>query len=147
MYTTLKTYARRYLVEQQNDYPYTAKDGTCFHQESKGVVKGADAFRVTKSSVAALKAAIAQQPIAVSIEADTIVFQSYTSGILNSARCGTNLDHGVLAVGYGTENGQDFYIVKNSWGTSWGLSGYVKIAAVEGSGICGIQLDSSYPSI
>jgi cathepsin L len=73
------------------------------------------------------------------------VFQGYTSGILNSARCGTNLDHGVLAVGYGSQNGQDYYIVKNSWGASWGEKGFIRIAAVDGAGICGIQLDSSQP--
>jgi C1A family cysteine protease len=86
-------------------------------------------------------AAIAKQPVSVTVEADTTVFQSYYSGILNSAKCGTQLDHAITAVGYGTDSasGQNYYIVRNSWGASWGDQGYIKIAAVEGTvGICGI---------
>ena len=63
------------------------------------------------------------------------------NGIINTDQCGTELNHGVLAVGYGTENGQKYYIVKNSWGTSWGEAGYCKIANNgDGQGICGIQM-------
>jgi len=93
-----------------------------------------------------LKAAIAQGPTSVTIEADRSAFQRYTSGILNTSACGTSLDHAVTAVGYGTQGGQDYYIVRNSWGASWGLSGYINIAAVEGAGICGIQKESLWPT-
>mgnify|MGYP002631748453 FL=1 len=65
---------------------------------------------------------------------------------MDSTACGTSLDHAVAAVGYGTEGGQEYYIVRNSWGASWGDAGYIKIAAVEGKGICGIQMESLYPS-
>ena len=58
---------------------------------------------------------------------------------MDSELCGTNLDHGVLAVGYGTEDSQAYYLVKNSWGTTWGDKGYIKIGVKEGKGICGIQ--------
>jgi len=82
----------------------------------------------------------------VSVEADTD-FQFYTSGILNAKNCGTNLDHAVTAVGYGTEGGQEYYIVRNSWGSSWGEEGYIRIAAGKnGSGVCGILLDSTRPT-
>ena len=93
-----------------------------------------------------MKAAIAKAPVSVTIEADTTVFQQYTSGILDSKACGTQLDHAVAAVGYGTEKGTDYYIVRNSWGASWGEEGYLKIAAVDGPGICGIQMECLYPS-
>lgn len=96
-----------------------------------------------------LKAAIAKQPVAVTIEADRTVFQQYTSGVMDSSECGTQLDHAVTAVGYGTENGKEYYLVRNSWGASWGDKGYIKIAATEaslGKGICGIQQHSVYPS-
>jgi len=69
----------------------------------------------------------------------------YTGGVLDSADCGTQLDHAVAAVGYGSEGGKDYYIVRNSWGASWGEAGYIKIAAVDGEGICGIQKQSLYP--
>ena len=72
----------------------------------------------------------------------------YTSGILDSQNCWQgDLDHAVAAVGYGSEGGQDYYIVRNSWGTWWGQKGYAKIAAVDGIGICGIQQESLYPQL
>jgi len=101
---------------------------------------------VTPSSVAQLKAAIAIAPVSVTVEADTYAFQGYTGGILNTPDCGTQLDHAITAVGYGTQNGQDYYIVRNSWGSSWGDQGYINIAAVEGAGICGIQQISVWPT-
>jgi cathepsin L len=62
----------------------------------------------------------------------------YKEGIFDSEECGTSLDHAVTAVGYGKENGMEYYIVRNSWGPSWGEDGYIKIKAVEGDGICGV---------
>ena len=87
-----------------------------------------------------MKAAVAQQPVSVSIEADKAAFQQYTSGIFSdAAACGTSTDHATLVVGYGSENGQDFWIMKNSWGTeSWGEEGYMRIAIEDGVGVCGI---------
>jgi C1A family cysteine protease len=90
-------------------------------------------------------AAIGKGPTSVTVAADSSVFQRYTSGILNSKACGTRLDHAITAVGYGTQGGQDYYIVRNSWGSSWGDKGYINIAAVPGVGICGIQQTSVWP--
>tara|TARA_B110000285_G_scaffold215724_1_gene262359 strand:- start:237 stop:524 length:288 start_codon:yes stop_codon:yes gene_type:complete len=93
-------------------------------------------------------AAISQGPVSVTVEADKIAFQGYTGGILNSAACGTNLDHAITAVGFGNKNGQSYYIVRNSWGPTWGDRGYIMIAAVEGTkGICGIQQTSVWPNM
>jgi C1A family cysteine protease len=93
-------------------------------------------------------AAIATGPVSVTVEADTATFQGYTKGILNSSKCGTNLDHAITAVGYGNSNGQNYYIVRNSWGSTWGDQGYIMIAAVEGTaGICGIQQTSVWPNM
>ena len=79
------------------------------------------------------------------IEADQSVFQLYSSGVLDSSSCGTKLDHGVLVVGYGHDpiSGLDFWKVKNSWGTSWGEAGYIKM--VRGKNMCGISAMPSYP--
>jgi cathepsin L len=95
-----------------------------------------------------LKAAIAKAPISVTVEADQRVFQMYSDGIFDSAECGTKLDHAVAAVGYGSEGGKDYYIVRNSWSGSWGEMGYIRIAITgDGPGICGIQMESLYPSV
>merc|ERR1711939_1297010 len=83
-------------------------------------------------------------PVAVAIEADQMSFQMYQGGIL-TGECGANLDHGVLAVGY-TE---DYWLVKNSWGATWGSDGYIKLARGmdDGPGQCGILEMASYPVV
>lgn len=74
------------------------------------------------------------------------LFHQYKSGIITSPDCGIQLDHAVVAVGYGTEDGTEYYIVRNSWSKTWGESGYLRIAAVDGGpGICGIQQISLWP--
>jgi len=93
--------------------------------------------------------AIAQQPVSVAIEADQTAFQLYKSGVF-TASCGTNLDHGVLAVGYGTLNGVDYYKVKNSWGVTWGMDGYILLqrGVTQKQGQCGILSGPpSYPNL
>lgn len=103
---------------------------------------------VAVGSEAALLAAIVQQPISVAVEADQGSFQNYKSGVMTAA-CGTALDHGVLAVGYGTQGGQDYFKVKNSWGASWGDKGYIYLGrgdAFNPNGQCGIQMAASYPN-
>lgn len=142
------TYAESNKLELEADYPYTASKGKCNYNASIGAV-GAKTFAdVQSNSEAQLKAAIAKQPVAVSIEADQTVFQLYRGGVITTADCGTNTDHAVLAVGYGSKvAGGDYYIVKNSWGADWGDNGYVLIGAQSsGAGICGIQTDSSFPT-
>jgi cathepsin L len=102
-----------------------------------------------EQSEGALEAAVAQQPVSVAIEADETVFQYYTGGILTSEACGENLDHGVLVVGYGTDNGQKYWKVKNSWGTSFGEAGYIRLekGSTQTGGECGIRKMASYPTV
>mmetsp|Transcript_73217 Transcript_73217/g.101557 ORF Transcript_73217/g.101557 Transcript_73217/m.101557 type:complete len:135 (-) Transcript_73217:78-482(-) len=130
----------------ESDYKYTGKDGKCKASSSKGKV-GVNSFKyVTNNNPSQLKAAIAKQPVAVSVDANSRVFGNYNGGVLTSG-CGTSLDHAVLAVGYGKENGHEYYLVKNSWSTSWGEKGYIKIGITSGKGVCGIQSgDNTYPS-
>lgn len=138
-------YAHDFGMELESDYPYTAMDGNCAYDKSKVAVTPDDKAAVPPNSANSLKTAIAAGPVSVAIEADTFVFQFYSGGILNSKACGTNLDHGVVAVGYGLQGGKAYYIVRNSWGSSWGVGGYINIAIVDGPGICGIQMEPVYP--
>ena len=144
--------AFKFIIENgqcaASSYPYTAKDGSC--HSCTAVAHASSCYDVKPNDQLSLKAAVAKQPVAVAIEADTKYFQSYSSGVLTSSSCGTSLDHGVLAVGYGEENGQKYWLVKNSWGTSWGDKGYVKIGRSESTndaGICGIAMDPSFPTV
>jgi len=82
-------------------------------------------------------------PNNVAVAAGNRVFRNYDGGIITTAdNCPTRIDHAIVAVGFGTENGTDYYIVRNSWGTGWGEAGHVRIEAVDGrTGVCGINQD------
>jgi len=141
----LMDYAFEYVVAKgittEALYPYKAADGTC-KKNIKPAVHISGYVDVPQSNEAQLLAAIRKVPVSVAIEADQSVFQFYSGGILDTAACGTALDHGVLAMGFGTESNKNYYIVKNSWGASWGEKGYVRM--VRGKDQCGIALAPSY---
>merc|ERR1712080_44130 len=144
-------YAEKNAICTESSYKYTATDGTCKASTcTTGIPKGGvTGFKdVAADDEQALMDAVAQQPVSIAIEADKSVFQLYASGVL-TGRCGSSLDHGVLAVGYGTESGQAYWKVKNSWGSSWGDEGYVKIfRGKSGAGECGILAGPpSYPVV
>lgn len=136
----------------EDEYPYlaseqeTCKASACLPVVAPGQVSGF--YDVHPEDTKALMEALAEGPVAVAIEADETTFQFYKSGVL-SAQCGANLDHGVLAVGYGkNEKGEAFWKVKNSWGENWGDHGYIFLSRdIEGPGECGILLQASYPKI
>jgi len=128
------------------------KDGKCVNSKPTPLVLNVgDVASKTNvdQSENALEAAVAQQPVSVAIEADKSAFQHYMSGVLTSDACGSNLDHGVLAVGYGTDNGQKYWKVKNSWGTSFGEDGYIRIEKGKATpgGECGIRKMATFPTL
>jgi len=143
-------YAEKNAICTEDSYRYHAKKGTCMADKcTVGIPKGGvTGFKdVASNSAQALMEAVTQQPVSIAIEADKAVFQLYKSGVLSSV-CGTKLDHGVLAVGYGTLDGKDYWKVKNSWGASWGDEGYVLLMRGKpGVGECGLLTQPSYPVV
>ena len=146
-------YARTNAMVSETDYAYTAKDGTCAYEASQGIVT-TPAFNCvsdlgTGGLRTAIQGALMNGPSNVAVAAGNLHFQTYTSGILSSTDCPTTIDHAILAVGWGTsDDGEVYYIVKNSWGAEWGLDGYIQILATEdGEGICGINKYVMYPTV
>ena len=136
-------YVKAHGLCTEEDYPYHAKNEDCKDDKCEAAIKIAGYEEVPEMDGAALKAAVAKAPVSVAVEADSSVFQMYKSGVVDSTACGTALNHGVLAVGYAA----DYWIVKNSWGASWGDNGYIKIKYdATGAGICGINQMNSYPT-
>jgi KDEL-tailed cysteine endopeptidase len=149
----LMDYAFDFIIENggidtEKDYPYKGYDGRCDASKKNAHVVTIDGYEdVPENDEEALKKAVAGQPVSVAIEAGGRDFQLYSGGVF-TGECGTDLDHGVLAVGYGTEKDLDYWIVKNSWGEYWGESGYLRMQRNmkdgNGFGLCGINIEPSY---
>ena len=131
-----------------DDAPYEMQTGKCSDVSSCNKQAFFDyCVDVTPNNQQHLKEAVNYSPVSIAIEADTRVFQFYSDGIITSESCGTTLDHGVLIVGYGVENDVEYWTVKNSWGSSWGENGYVRIErsdSTDDAGVCGIAMQPSY---
>lgn len=127
----------------ESSYPYKATDRTC-QTGCKSTVNVTSFVDVTPNDEDALQKAVYHTPVSVAVCATDSFWQFYSSGIITSSCC-TNLDHGVLAVGWGTENNIEYWKVKNSWGITWGDKGYILLE--RGTNKCGIAKQSSYPVI
>ena len=126
-------------------YPYTAVQGSC--KTNSGIVGVKSYKSIASGDVDGHMAALQNQPLSVAIASSSSTFMQYKSGIISSSACGTSLNHAVNLIGYGSENGKDYWLLRNSWGTNWGEKGYFRVArsSKDGPGICGILKMSSYP--
>ncbi|KAF7201649.1 cathepsin L.1 [Nothobranchius furzeri] len=135
-------------IDTEDSYPYEAEDGNCRYNPNTIGATCTGYTDITSGDEDALKEAVATiGPISVAIDASHESFQLYDSGVYDEPDCSSSeLDHGVLAVGYGTQNGKDYWLVKNSWGLSWGDKGYIMMTRNK-SNQCGIATASSYPLV
>ncbi|XP_071040398.1 cathepsin L-like peptidase isoform X1 [Parasteatoda tepidariorum] len=136
-------------IDTEASYPYTAEDGPkCLFKKTNVGATVTGYVDIPTGDENALKKAVATVgPVSVAIDASNFSFQLYQDGIYDESSCSTSqLDHGVLAIGYGTEDGQDYWLVKNSWGTTWGIQGYIKMSRNKGNQ-CGIATQASYPLV
>ncbi|XP_057508233.1 vignain-like [Actinidia eriantha] len=129
-------------------YPYSARDGNCDASKRNSPAVMIDGYEsVPENDEKALMKAVANQPVSVAIDAGGSDLQFYAEGVFTGG-CGTELDHGVAIVGYGTTpDGMKYWIVKNSWGPEWGEQGYIRMQRMVDSeeGLCGIAKEASYP--
>ena len=134
-------------IDTEESYPYEAATDSCrFSAKSVGAtVTGY--VKIPQNETALLKAVTTIGPISVSIDASNTTFHHYNGGVYYNPVCSTtNLDHAVLVVGYGTLNGQDYWLVKNSWGADWGMDGYIMMARNKNNN-CGIVTQAMYPTV
>lgn len=151
----LMDYAFEYIKEaggitSEAAYPYTSGSGNrgrCKSPIPAAVATVSSFEDVTANNVLQLQAALTIGPVSVAVEADQSAWQSYRSGVMDSESCGTQLDHGVLAVGF--NSAESYWIVKNSWGTTWGEAGFIRLGqkSTNSAGICGILASASYPIV
>jgi len=141
-------YIQKFGIERESAYPYTARDGQCHYDASKVVTKVTGHVDIPTGNEAKLKEAVATVgPVSVAIDASHLSFQFYRSGVYNERSCSSSqLDHGVLAAGYGTEDNKAYWLVKNSWGATWGQKGYIFMSR-DKNNQCGIATAASYPLV
>ncbi|XP_036912060.1 procathepsin L-like isoform X1 [Sturnira hondurensis] len=138
-------------LDSEASYPYHARDESCKYKPEFSAANDTGYVDIHKQETSLMKAVASVGPISVGIDASLISFQFYKKGIYYDPKCSSeDLNHGVLVVGYGSEgalpDNNKYWIVKNSWGTIWGMNGYIKMAR-DRDNHCGITTEASYPTV
>ncbi|KAF1439468.1 Cathepsin S, partial [Pygoscelis papua] len=147
-----RTKAFQYIIDNRgidsdDSYPYTAQDGTCRYNPTARAATCSRYVELPHGDEAALKDAVANVgPISVSIDASQPTFFLYKAGIYHDPSCSQKVNHAVLVIGYGSSDGEDYWLVKNSWGAHFGEQGYIRMARNRGNH-CGIASYGAYPQI
>ncbi|KAF1405070.1 Cathepsin S, partial [Spheniscus mendiculus] len=147
-----RTKAFQYIIDNQgidsdDSYPYTAQDGACHYNLTARAATCSRYVELPHGDEAALKDAVANVgPISVSIDASQPTFFLYKAGIYHDPSCSQEVNHAVLVIGYGSSDGEDYWLVKNSWGAHFGEQGYIRMARNRGNH-CGIASYGAYPQI
>lgn len=135
-------------LDSEEAYPYTGKDGACKYSSENAAVRVLDAVNITMGAEDELKHAVGVvRPVSVAFQVISN-FRLYTGGVFTSDNCGSDpmdVNHAVVAVGYGVEDGIPYWLIKNSWGADWGLNGYFKMEM--GKNMCGVATCASYPIV
>jgi len=135
-------------IDTEDTYPYEAEDDVCrYNPKNRGAVDSGF-VDIPSGNEAKLMAAVATVgPVSIAIDASHESFQFYSKGVYNEPECSSDdLDHGVLVVGYGTEKGKDYWIVKNSWSEKWGDNGFIRMVRNR-KNQCGVATAASYPIV
>ncbi|XP_019174059.1 PREDICTED: ervatamin-B-like [Ipomoea nil] len=137
------------LVTESN-YPYEGAQESCNTQNLGTRAATITGYQEVEASESSLLAAVTNQPVSAGISLDGGLFHHYSSGVFtgNNGDCGSGSRHAITIIGYGTsDDGKDYWLVKNSWGTSWGENGYMRMArGINSDGVCGVNTRASYPT-
>lgn len=133
-------------IDTESSYPYTATDGSCSYNPSNSGSTLTSYTNVQSGSEGDLQDKTSQGPVSIAIDASHSSFQFYSSGVYNEPDCSSSaLDHGVLSIGWGTDAGSDYWLVKNSWGTDWGQAGYIWMSRNKNNQ-CGVATMATLPN-
>ena len=113
---------------------------SCDYDPDLGSVQVNTCVRIAPNRPWSIIDALQRGPVSIEMESDQGIIKFYDGGIIDDDNCGTTLDHAALAVGNGRDDGETYFIVKNSWATDWGEGGYFRIKLTDGPGICGINM-------